>query len=262
MTQDVKVTDDGGVRWITIDRPESRNGLTLEINGAMIEALEGVAKDESVRVVVLSGAGGSFSSGLDLKDAMRRGPMTPEATEERMRSHFHGLIRAIRAVPVPTIAAVDGAAAGFGCDLALACDLRLLSDRAKFGEIFVKRGLMPDGGGTFHLPRLVGLGRALELLFTGDVIDAEEAFRIGLGNRVIPAADFEAEVRAFAARLAAGPPLVYRAVKEAVYASLDGDLDGALERELRGQVRLLQSTDFIEGVTAFLQKRAPTFRGR
>jgi 2-(1,2-epoxy-1,2-dihydrophenyl)acetyl-CoA isomerase len=262
MTQDVKVTDESGVRWIAIDRPESKNGLTIEVNGAMIEALEGAEQDESVRVVVLTGTGGSFSSGLDLKDAMRRGPMTPEATEERMRSHFHGLIRAIRAVRVPTIAAVDGAAAGFGCDLALACDLRLLSDRARFGEIFVHRGLMPDGGGTFHLPRLVGLGRALELMFTGDVIDAEEACRIGLGNRIIPAAEFEAGVRAFAARLAAGPPLAYRAIKEAVYASLEGDLEAALEREVRGQLGLLQSADFIEGVTAFLQKRDPSFRGR
>ena len=131
---------------------------------------------------MLTGSGGNFCSGLDLKHAVRMGPQTPEQTENHMRNGFHRIIRAIRAVDAPVIAAVDGAAAGFGCDLALACDLRLVSDRATFGELFVRRGLMPDGGGTLSLPMLVGVGRALEIIFTGDVVDATEAHRIRVGE--------------------------------------------------------------------------------
>ena len=144
---DVLTKDDARVRWITLNRPETRNALTAEVNDAVRAALES-APAADVRVVVLTGAGGAFSSGLDLRVAAEEG-LEPERIEGRMRTHFHGLIRAIRACPLPTVAVVDGPAAGFGCDLALACDLRLVSDRARFGEIFVKRGLMPDGGGTW-----------------------------------------------------------------------------------------------------------------
>ncbi|HEY3587783.1 MAG TPA: enoyl-CoA hydratase-related protein, partial [Myxococcaceae bacterium] len=173
----------------------------------------------------------------------------------------HGLIRAIRACPLPTVAVVDGPAAGFGCDLALACDLRLISDRARFGEIFVKRGLMPDGGGTWMLPRLIGLGRALELMLTGDLVEAVEAHRIGLANRIFPAQQLEPAAWDFARTLAAGPPLVHRAVKAAVVAAAQSTLDEALEGEVRGQLKLLASADFQEGIVAFLEKRQPSFKG-
>jgi enoyl-CoA hydratase/carnithine racemase len=138
----------------------------------------------------------------------------------------------------------------------------MASDRGVFGEIFVKRGLMPDGGGTWHLPRIVGLGRALELLLTGDLVPADEAHRIGLANRVFPHAEAAARTHELACAIAAGPPLVHRAVKRAVYAGLEGDLAAALDREATGQLQLLASHDFREGVTAFLQKRAPKFEGR
>ena len=261
MTQDVQVTDRDAVRWIEIRRPETRNALTLEVNLRLIEALGGVA-EAGARAVVLAGHGGHFCSGLDLKDAMRRGPMSPADLEKGMRENFHGLIRAVRAVDAPVIAAVDGAAAGFGCDLALACDLRLVSDRARFGEVFVRRGLMPDGGGTFSLPRLVGVGRALEIMLTGDLVEAPEAVRIGLANRLSPVDGFEEAVWQFAATLAKGPPLVHRLVKRAVYDGLGGDFEAALEREAAGQFQCLQSADFMEGVAAFLQKREPRFSGR
>jgi 2-(1,2-epoxy-1,2-dihydrophenyl)acetyl-CoA isomerase len=258
--QDVTITDDEGVRWIELHRPESRNGLTVDVNRRLIEAVRG-AEAASARVVVLTGGGGSFCSGLDLKEAMRMGPRPPADLERDLREHFHGLIKAVREVPVPTIAVVDGAAAGFGCDLALACDLRLLSDRARFGEIFVRRGLMPDGGGTWALPRIVGLGRALELLYTGEIVDADTALRIGLGNRVWPHGEVADQAWTFAKALAKGPPLVLRLVKEAAYASLSTGLDDALDREARGQLQCLQSRDFVEGVAAFLGKREPRFSG-
>jgi enoyl-CoA hydratase/carnithine racemase len=256
---DVLTRDDARVRWITLNRPETRNALTPQVNDAVRAAVES-APAAGVRVLVLTGAGGAFSSGLDLRVAAEEG-MDPDHIEARMRTHFHGLIRALRACPLPTLAVVDGPAAGFGCDLALACDLRLISDRARFGEIFVKRGLKPDGGGTWMLPRLIGLGRALEMMLTGDLVDAAEAHRIGLANRVFPAAQLESAAWDFARTLAAGPPLVHRAVKAAVEAASHGSLDQALEGEVRGQLKLLASADFQEGVAAFLEKRPPAFQG-
>jgi enoyl-CoA hydratase/carnithine racemase len=258
MTDEVRVRDDGAIRWITLDRPASKNGLTIEVNAAIIEGLQ---TPDTTRVVAITGANGSFCSGLDLKAAAAQ-PQDPEKIEERMRTYFHGLIRAIRAVPKPVVAVVDGGAVGYGCDLALACDLRFCSARARFGEIFVKRGLMPDGGSTFHLARLVGLGRAMELMLLGDVIEALEAERLGLANRVVPVEGFDREAAAYLARLAAGPPLVHAAVKQHVYAALSSDLDAALDGELHGQLRLLRSADFVEGVMAFLGKRDPKFQGK
>lgn len=257
---DLRLDDRDGVRTITIDRPQSRNGLTGDVCERIAAAVRGVPGE--VRAIVLTGANGAFCSGLDLKDAMQRGIGPSPEIERGLREHFHGTIRALVDSDRPTIALVDGAAAGFGCDLALACDLRIASDRGVFGEIFVKRGLMPDGGGTWHLPRIVGLGRALELLLTGELVAAGEALRIGLANRVFPHGEALARTHELASAIAKGPPLVHRAVKRAVYAGLDGDLAAALDREATGQLALLASRDFGEGVTAFLQKREPRFEGR
>jgi enoyl-CoA hydratase/carnithine racemase len=193
---------------------------------------------------------------------MKRGLQAGPQLREAMSESFHGVIRALRTCGVPTIAAVDGPAVGFGCDLALACDLRICSERAAFGEVFIKRGLMPDGGSTFLLPKVIGLGRALEMFYTGDVIDAQEALRIGLANRVVPIAALEQRVAELADRFAAGPPLAFAALKNAVYDNLDEtSLARALDREADGQMQLLASKDFAEGLTAFLQKRAPKFEG-
>lgn len=257
----VRVSDRDRVRWIELHRPESRNGLTNQVNEAIIAALEEVGADPEIRAVVFTGGGGHFCSGLDLRSAAEVFA-APQPGWNALETHFHGLIRAVRALAVPSIAAVDGYAVGFGLDLALAFDIRLASDRARFGEIFVRRGLMPDGGSTFHLPRLVGVGRALELMFTGDVIDAAEALRIGLVNQVHEAGALEPAAAAFAGRLAAGPPMALARIKRAVYASLDGDLDAALEREASGQKELLASADVREGVAAFLTKRPPAFKGK
>jgi 2-(1,2-epoxy-1,2-dihydrophenyl)acetyl-CoA isomerase len=256
---DVLVVDRGPVRTITLNRPASKNGLTHEIGLQIVGAITG---GTSARGFVIAGANGAFCSGLDLKDAMQRGLRPGPELRASMSESFHGVIRALRTCGVPTIAAVDGPAVGFGCDLALACDLRICSDRASFGEVFIKRGLMPDGGSTFLLPKVIGLGRALELFYTGDVIDAQEALRIGLANRIYPVAELEQRVCELADRFAAGPPLAFAALKHAVYDNLDEtSLARALDREADGQMKLLASKDFAEGVTAFLQKRDPKFQG-
>ncbi len=260
-SEEVIVRDADRVRWITLNRPETKNGLTIEINEKIIAAVNGAAAAKEIRAIALFGAGGAFCSGLDLKAAASAGVAGPADLEARMRTYFHGLIRSLRACRKPVVAVVDGAAAGYGCDLALACDVRFCSERARFGEIFVRRGLMPDGGGTFHLSRIVGLGRALELMFTGDVVDAQEAYRIGLANRVVPVADLEKVAHDYVKKIAAGPPLVHARVKEYVYAGLEGTLEQSLENEVRGQLQLLQSKDFFEGVSAFFQKRDPDFKG-
>lgn len=257
---EVRIEDTGAVRTITLDRPESRNGLTVEICGQLRDAVSGAP--DAIHAIVLTGASGAFCSGLDLKDTMRRGITSPEELGRGLREGFHGLQKALVQSPKPTIAAIDGAAAGFGCDVALACDLRIGSDRAIFGEIFVKRGLMPDGGGTWLLPRIVGLGNALQMLLTGDLVKADEALRLGLLSQIVPHAELMATVAAFAARIAAGPPIVHKLVKQSVYAGLSGDLESALAREATGQLQLLQSADFREGVAAFLQKRDPKFTGK
>lgn len=251
------------VRCLALHRPQSKNGLTIELLQALLTALTEAERDESVRAIVLTGHGESFCSGLDLRAAMTMMQSTGgdfrAANQDRMRNVFHGTIRLLQGLRKPVIALVDGAAAGFGCDLALACDLRLGTRRARFGEVFIKRGLMPDGGGTFLLPRIVGLGRALELMFLGEMIEADEALRLGVLNRIVADAD---EAIAYAQRIAAGPPLVLAEIKRTVYASLARTFDAALEAEVDGQMRLLGSADFAEGVSAFFAKRPPEFQGR
>ena len=260
MSTDVTISDSDGVRVITLDRPQSKNGLTDEVNAEIIAGLEGATTDAAIRCVVLTGKNGNFCSGLDLKAAAANAGGFENA-EHHLRTYFHGMIRAVRAVPKPVVALVDGPAVGYGCDLALACDLRVGTERTRFGEVFVKRGLMPDGGGTFTLPRLVGVAKALDLMFLGDMVEADDAVRLGLVNYRVASVEAEAFTANLARRLAAGPPLVQAAVKHAVYAALEGTLDSALENEVQNQVRLLRSKDFFEGISAFFQKRPPAFTG-
>lgn len=249
----------GAVALLRLNRPEALNALDRALVAALGDALERVTADPSVRAVVLTGEGGAFCSGADLKEALRDLD-GGDRLAERLAA-FQRNVRLIAGAKQPVIAAVDGAAVGFGADLALACDLRLLSERAYFEEKFVGIGLMPDGGGTFQLPRLLGLGRALELLLLGERVDAARAVELGLGLRVVAPGELVEQALALAARLAEGPPLALARIKRATRQSLVGTLDDALEREAQGQAELLASADLREGILAFKEKRKPRFSG-
>ncbi len=249
----------GTVATLTLNRPGSRNALNRELSLALGEALAQVSADPEIRAVVITGSGESFCSGADLRAAMTE---LGEAPMDQRIDEFHALIRAIVGAPKPFVAAVDGPAVGFGADLALACDLRVLSARAYLQEKFVKIGLMPDGGGTFWMPRLVGMGRALEYLLLGTKLDAPFALELGLANRVVEPEALAETASALATELAKGPPLAYAEIRAAVRESFRGTIDEALLREKTGQLRLLASEDTMEGVMAWAQRREPQFKGK
>lgn len=254
---------DGGVAWVTLHRPDKLNALTGVMSDELSEVFEETAGDEETRCVVLTGEGRGFCAGQDLmefRDAYESGNR-PDI-EEHLAETYHRLIPLIVGCPKPVIAGVNGVAAGAGLSLALACDVRLSSDEARFTQAFIKIGLIPDSGGTFLLPRVVGYAKALELSITGKMIDAEEAHRIGLVNRVIPAASFAEELEAYAQRLAAMPTAAIGETKALLLEALAADLREALAREAKAQARMGQTEDHMEGVMAFAEKRAPTFKGR
>lgn len=246
------------VRWITINRPERHNALDRETILTLRDAIVESGKDEETRVVVLTGAGKAFSSGADLRAA--REAQSPEG-EDLLEVGFNAAIRAVWNLPKPVIAAVDGAAAGYGCSLALAADVRLASANARFSLIFVKRGLTVDGGASYFLPRLAGL-RGMEMALSGEIIDVEEAFRLGLVNRVITEGNFRAQVANYAERLAKNAPLALAAIKESMHMALSNSLDSVLTHEMDVQRRLGRTEDVKEGIAAFLEKREPVYKGR
>jgi enoyl-CoA hydratase/carnithine racemase len=253
------VSRDGAVAILALNRPGTRNALNPDLVRALGAALKDAAGDDTVRAVVLTGSGESFCSGADLRGSLTDGS---ELDFPARIDEFHAMIRAIVHAPKPFVAAVDGAAVGFGADLALACDLRVLSTRGYIQEKFVKIGLMPDGGGTFWVPRLVGIGRALEYLMLGTKIEAPLALELGLANRVVPPDALALTALELARELANGPPLALAQIKLAVRESFRGTIDDALAREKQGQVGLLQSADMLEGVMAWAQRRDPEFKGR
>jgi enoyl-CoA hydratase/carnithine racemase len=251
---------DDKVRILKLNRPAVMNALDSELVLALGAALERARSDEGVRAIVVTGEGGSFCSGADLKEAMAT--VSSGGSLDGRVVPFQAMIRTIVDTPKPVVAAVDGAAVGFGADLALACDLRVLSDRAYLQEKFVGIGLMPDGGATFHLPRLIGVGRALEALYFGEKIEASRALELGLANRVVSPDAVFGEALALCQRLAEGPPLALARIKTAVRAALSSSFDEALSREGAGQAELLRSADLVEGVGAWAMKRKPNFQGR
>jgi 2-(1,2-epoxy-1,2-dihydrophenyl)acetyl-CoA isomerase len=260
MTDVLLVEKQDKVTVITINRPEVKNAVDDVVMPAIREALNDAAQN-GTRCVVLTGAGGSFSSGADIKKAVANG-VSGDSTYRMLTDVYGPTLKAIRNFPYPVIAAVDGFAAGIGCDMALACDLRLVSERAKFAELFIRVGLIPDGGGTYLLPRLVGTGRALEMMFTGMDIDAQTAVQIGLANRVLASETFMVDVLNYAGQIARQSPAALRFGKRAVQESLNSSYDEALAREASFQREILYSDDGAEGFIAFYEKRAPVWKGK
>jgi 2-(1,2-epoxy-1,2-dihydrophenyl)acetyl-CoA isomerase len=250
----------GAVTTIVLNRPEARNALDMTMRTELVSVLDEIEADETTRVVILTGSDGHFCAGGDVK-LMRERRQTAAEGRARVEALNKMVLRLVH-FPRPTIAMVDGYAVGAGSNLALCCDLIVASERAKFGELFWKIGLAPDGGGTWLLPRLVGMAHAKELIFTADVIDAAHALAIGLVNRVAPVADLAATTRALAEKIAAGPPAVLRLAKHMVNAAAASDLAAALDREAYSQGIAIAGEDHQEGLRAFFEKKTPRFTGR
>lgn len=261
------VTD--GVSWITLNRPEAGNALTPDQRDELTRLFEAASADLSIRAVVLAANGKHFCTGADLRadrptDAHRPdgAPDRPVGTVARMiATGMQRLIASVLDCEKPVIASVGGTAAGVGAHLALACDLVIAAEGARFIEVFVRRGIVPDGGGAYLLPRLTGLHKAKELVFFGDDLTAEDAAGLGLVNRVVPAAELESATRAWAARLAAGPTVALGLAKRLLNASLDGDRASAFAAEAAAQEIAMSSADAQEGVGAFVARRPPDFKG-
>jgi len=258
MPDGVRVEVADAVATITLDRPESLNALTIPMKVALREALGSIAGDRSVRAVVLTGSGRAFCAGQDLGE--REAPDAPSLDVE-LRERYNPIIRAIRSMGQPVIAAVNGVAAGAGASIAFACDLRIASTEARFVLAFGRIGLVPDSGATWLLPRLVGAARAAEIALLGDAIGADDALRFGLVNRVVPADALATESRAMAERLAAGAPLATALTKHALDRSWGIGLDEALDGEAKLQGIAGATRDHAEGLAAFREKRPPRFTG-
>jgi 2-(1,2-epoxy-1,2-dihydrophenyl)acetyl-CoA isomerase len=251
-----------GIATLVMNRPDRLNALNNELGVALDEALGRIAKDDGVRVVVITGAGRAFCAGGDLT-ALGKGRQTgaTQELEPLLRAGMQ-LVLKMRTMPQPVIAAVNGAAAGAGMNIALAADIRIAAEEATFGQNFAKVGLFPDFGGTYFLPQLVGPSRAAELFYTGDMIDAKTALALGIVNHVVPSARLEAEAKTLAAKIAQGPSLAVRAVKKALFASAEKELSQALENEVQEQIRCYLSEDCNEGIRAFFERRPPKFQGK
>lgn len=258
MPDTVLATRDAGVLTLTLNRPDALNSFNGEMKEALLAGLKDAARDKSVRVVVVTGAGRAFSAGQDLKE--RQDPGSADLGTE-LRTHYNPIVLAMRRLEKPVIGAINGVAAGAGISIALACDLRIAADNASFIEVFGRVGLVPDTGSTWFLPRLVGYAKAAEMVFTTDAIDAVTAERIGLVNCVVPAADLMTQTNALAAKLAQAAPMALALAKRGLNRALESGLEDSLEYEAQLQSIAGRSKDHAEGVAAFVEKRPANFTG-
>lgn len=251
------------VATLTLNRPERMNALGGTLREDFFDGLTHAIDDPEVRVIVITGAGKAFCAGGDVKamqeakEANRARPLMEKVAPGRDRS-----VLLMRESPKPLIAAVNGAAAGAGMNIALGCDLRLASTAAKFSQAFVRRGLHPDWGGTYFLPRIVGMAKAAEMIFTGQIIDAQEALRLGIVSALHAPEQLLPAVYDLAAKIAAGPPIAIRLARRALYHNADADLKSSLEFETFAQNICFETDDAREGIRAFVEKREPKFEGR
>lgn len=262
MDEQILVKEDDGIVTVTLNRPEKLNAFVGHMRRDLAVALEHAASDRAVRVVVITGAGRAFCAGGDvayMEELRERGDADEFA---RLLGAARRVVTSIREMTKPVVASINGPASGAGFNLALACDLRIASSNAKLCQSFVRVGLHPDWGGTYFLPRLVPPNKACEMFFLGDAIDADEALRLGILNRVVAPEELEAETRKLAERLRDAPPVSVAAAKHAVYMSDREELERMLQYETESQLRCFESRDGREGLRAFLEKRAPRFQGR
>lgn len=253
---------EGSVEVITLNRPGVLNAFNFNMLKALTEGFERLGQEDEVRAVVVTGEGRGFCTGADLTGGgAREDAGTPAGM--RLSTHIYSrMIRSMVEMEKPLIGAVNGDAAGAGCNFALACDLLVASEKARFIQVFVRRGLVADAGGTFFLPRLVGLARAKELMFTGEAVEAQRALELGLVNKVVPHQKLMEEAMELAAGLACGPTRAIGMIKIMLNSSFESDLGTALEREASLQGIAVSTEDVVEGITSFLQKRKPEFKGK
>jgi enoyl-CoA hydratase/carnithine racemase len=261
MYEHIQVAEADGIATITLNRPDKLNAFIGHMRRDLAEALEHAGSDRGTRVVIITGAGRAFCAGGDI--AFMAELMQRRDAEEFSRILGAGrrVILAIREMTKPVIAAINGPASGAGCNLALACDLRIAANTATFSQSFAKVGLHPDWGGTYFLPRLVTPNKACEMFFLGESIDANEAARLGIVNQIVAPEELESTTMQLAQRLRAAPPIALAAAKHAVYMSQAAELDEMLRYETEAQLRCFDSDDGHEGVHAFLEKREPKFTG-
>jgi 2-(1,2-epoxy-1,2-dihydrophenyl)acetyl-CoA isomerase len=260
---------EGGIAWLTLNRPEAGNALTPAQRNRLIELLDDASADLTVRVVVISAAGRHFCTGADLRADRSGGPPLPDGAPERptgsvarmIASGAQRLVAAVLDCEKPVIAAVGGTAAGIGAHLALASDLVVAAEEARFIEVFVRRGIIPDGGGAYLLPRLIGLHQAKELVFFGDDLGAAEAAALGLVNKIVPRDALDQAVREWAERLAAGPTVAIGLAKRLLNRSLESDRITAFAEEAAAQELAMTSVDAQEGVASFVERRPTEFKG-
>ncbi|WP_328872108.1 enoyl-CoA hydratase-related protein [Streptomyces sp. NBC_00287] len=258
----VQHATDNRVCRITLNRPETLNAITPDQRERLIELLAEASADAEIRAVVLTGTGRGFCAGADLRGTSTTSDRVPGDVARMLRLGAQRLIAAVLDCEKPVIAAVNGTAAGLGAHLAFACDLVLAAESARFIEVFVRRGLVPDAGGAYLLPRLIGPQRAKELMFFGDALTAADAERLGLVNRVVPDGELEKTAREWAERLAAGPTRALALTKQLVNASLDSDRATAFAAEAAAQEINMTTEDAQEGVASFVERRSPLYKGR
>jgi len=262
----IRAEHSGHIATLTLNRPDAMNPLGAHGDGDEIAAAcEAINSDPDIRVAILTGAGKAFSAGGDIKamrDKTGNFGGNPVEIAEGYRTNIHRALKALDGIKVPLIAAINGAAIGLGCDLACLADIRIASDRAKFGVTFLKLGIIPGDGGTWILPRVIGQSRAAELFYTGDIIGAEQACDWGLVSRVVAQEDLLGEARALAEKIAAMPPLALRQTKNLLRQGRSVTYDTALELAASTQAQMHHTEDHAEGVAALIEKRAPDFKGR
>ncbi len=265
--EQVRYDKSEGIATITLNRPQRMNAFTPQMLDEWLAALQDAHLDAETRVIILTAEGRGFCTGMDVQaQAQGQGllPQSRSPAEARnlLRDTVQRIPRLVAQLDKPYIAAVNGAAVGAGMDMASMCDIRIAADTARFGMTYVRMGLIPGDGGCYYLPRIVGVSRALDLIWSGRLFDAEEALRIGYVNEVVPADELMAHTREYALKLAKGPAVAIQLAKRLVYRSLDAGVDQALEMA-QGAMTIAQSTeDAREGPSAFVEKRAPQFKGR